>query len=393
MKANVLLAGITAAMASTAQATGLNDMLTQINIKSKQQSTSLIGDLATMKKSDMSKTGKSIHDVLIGQGRAQDIWSQYREGVPPKGSPECAKDTCCIWKHIAEDMKSSMIGSAGRCNSIARGAIRLGFHDAGGWSQKTGPHGGADGSLVLADECETRIANCGLEEICAQMRVWFDKYKQYGISMADLIQVGSNVGTVVCPLGPRVRSFVGRKDNHNPAPDGNLPTPRASADEIISMFADKTISPQGIVALLGAHSTSQQRYVYPNRTGDPQDSTPGVWDTNYFRDTMTSKPPARVVRFQSDTNLAADPRARGYYEYYGGMVGGQLAWNEAYAREYIRLSLLGVWNINDLTECTKALPNYMESFINPDEHLLQDFVNGNRDYALVPLRHGDVIPE
>ncbi|KLU91690.1 hypothetical protein MAPG_10208 [Magnaporthiopsis poae ATCC 64411] len=35
---------------------------------------------------------------------------------------------------------------------------------------------------------------------------------------------------------------------------------------------------------------------------------------------------------------------------------GQQAWNAAFAREAVRLSLLGVGNINDMTECTRALP-------------------------------------
>lgn len=391
MKLSSILAGAIAT-ASTANAyPGLDDMLAKISNVSPKQSTSLIGDLEHLPKNKLSKTGKAIHDILIGTSHGQDTWTRYWQ-VPPQDSLACARDTCCIWKHIGEEMRTAMTGTAGRCNSLARGAIRLGFHDAGGYSRKTGPYGGADGSLVLANECETRIANRGLGEICAQMRIWHTKYQKYSITMADLIQFGSNVGTVVCPLGPRVRSFIGRKDNHTAAPDGNLPKPRASADEIISMFADKSISPQGIVALLGAHTTSQQRFVYPNRTGDPQDSTPGVWDTRYFRETMESNPPQRVVKFPSDVNMANDPRTRGLFKYYGGML-GQFAWNEAYAREYVRLSLLGVHNINQLTECTKSLPDYMESFIQPDQHLLDDFLQGNRDYAAASLRSGDVIPQ
>lgn len=83
-----------------------------------------------------------------------------------------------------------MVGSAGRCNGVARQAVRMGFHDAGTWSRSTGKKGGADGSILLARECDERQENRGLLEICAQMRVWFDKYKEFGTSMADLIHGG-----------------------------------------------------------------------------------------------------------------------------------------------------------------------------------------------------------
>jgi hypothetical protein len=45
-----------------------------------------------------------------------------------------------------------------------------------------------------------------------------------------------------------------------------------------------------------------------------------------------------------------------------------------YAREYIRLSLLGVDNINSLTECTKVLPPTTTSFINKDQSLLDKWL-------------------
>ena len=73
--------------------------------------------------------------------------------------------------------------------------------------------------------------------------------------MADLIQMGATVATVTCPLGPRIRSFVGRKDNPIPSMDGLLPDVTASADSLIQLFEDKTIKPHGLAALVGAHTT------------------------------------------------------------------------------------------------------------------------------------------
>ena len=217
-----------------------------------------------------------------------------------------------------------------------------------------------------------------------QTRSWFNKYKGYGISAADLIQMGANVATVVCPLGPRTKTYVGRRDNPKPATDALLPPVDRTADFLIKLFQDKTIQPNGLVALLGAHSTAQQRFVDPRRAGDPQDSTPGVWDMLYYNETINPNAPARVFKFASDIKLAADPRmSRLFTAFAAPNNAAQLPWNlvsspqgastarsrsgphrlanmtrvrQLYAREYVRLSLLGVNNINSLTECTKVLP-------------------------------------
>ncbi|OAA48411.1 hypothetical protein NOR_01661 [Metarhizium rileyi] len=34
--------------------------------------------------------------------------------------------------------------------------------------------------------------------------------------MTDLVQSGATVGTVVCPVGPRSRAFIGQRDSHEP---------------------------------------------------------------------------------------------------------------------------------------------------------------------------------
>ena len=123
----------------------------------------------------------------------------------------------------------------------------------------------------------SRADNNGLSAIADQTNKWYTKYNQYGMSMADIIQFGANVATVVCPLGPRIRSFVGRKDNTKAGPTGLLPGEKDSASTLISLFSAKTIDAHDLVALVGAHTTSQQHFVDTSRSGDPQDSSPGVW--------------------------------------------------------------------------------------------------------------------
>jgi hypothetical protein len=41
---------------------------------------------------------------------------------------------------------------------------------------------------------------------------------------------------------------------------------------------------------------------------------------------------------------------------------GQAAWNDGFARAYVRLSILGVADISKLTDCTKVLPNAVKNF-------------------------------
>ena len=85
-----------------------------------------------------------------------------------------------------QDMVAKFRGPSGRCTAFARGAIRLGFHDAGTW-KKGMTTGGADGSMILTDEI-SRPANRGLEETVTLHKQWYAKYQQYGAGAADLVR-------------------------------------------------------------------------------------------------------------------------------------------------------------------------------------------------------------
>jgi hypothetical protein len=115
--------------------------------------------------------------------------------------------------------------------------------------------------------------NNGLQSIANQALLWS---KLFGVGVADIIQFGAAHAVVTCPLGPRTRVFVGRKDSKQAAPQGLMPSVTMSADDIISLFEDKTIQPHDLAALLGAHSTSQQFVTDKTKAGFGQDSTPGV---------------------------------------------------------------------------------------------------------------------
>jgi hypothetical protein len=191
--------------------------------------------------------------------------------------------------------------------------------------------GGADGSIILAGEL-SRVENSGISAMGDQYQTIYKKYHDDlgfdSITYADLIQMGANIATVVCPLGPRVRSWVGRPDSSNPSPPNLLPNVFSDADTLIQLFMDKTIGPDGLIALLGAHTTSQQNFVNKTRAGDPQDSTPGVWDVLYYQQTLgIAATPERVFMFPSDVALSKHPRTSPAFQAFAGQ-GGQSLWND-----------------------------------------------------------------
>ncbi|KAJ3463969.1 hypothetical protein MRS44_008755 [Fusarium solani] len=299
----------------------------------------LIGDLRTLSDSSLTRVGSDIKKILQGSG-----------------NPE-SRDR--YFGYISDELYTLFQGDSGRCSKWARYAVRMGFHDAGTWSTKTAAQGGgADGSIILAGEL-SRGENLGLQDMGKKYQEVYTKYHDNlgfdQVTYADLIQMGANIAAVTCPLGPRVRSFVGRQDSKKANPNNLLPNVNGNALYLINLFKDKTIGPDDLVALIGAHTTSQQNHVNTDRAGDPQDSTPGVWDVLFYKETIGNAP-NRVYKFQSDVALSKHPLTQPAFEAFAGGNGAQRAWNVDYARAYVRLSLLGVNNINDLTECTKVLP-------------------------------------
>ncbi|CAG7560162.1 unnamed protein product [Fusarium equiseti] len=330
---------------------------------------SLIGDLRSVSDKSLTSVGRDIKKILQGNGNPTS--RERYLGCPSMNSQRCKRDTCCVWQYISNELEARFRGEAGRCTRWARYAVRIGFHDAGTWSLKTSSQGGgADGSIILANEI-TRGENKGLEQIGEYYQTIYDKYhNKYGftqVTMADLIQMGSNIAAVTCPLGPRVRSFVGRKDSTKANIGGLLPRVDSDALTLINLFKDKTIGPDDLVALVGAHTTSQQHHINIDRDGDPQDSTPGVWDILFYQQTLDKNSPKRVYKFPSDEVLAKHPLTKPAFEAFASGSTGQAAWNVDYARAYVRLSLLGVNNINSLTECTKVLPQPVESYRHKDK--------------------------
>ncbi|KAI1188007.1 peroxidase [Nemania serpens] len=270
----------------------------------------------------LTAEGQDIKDIPQLAGDPIDHSSASYKPPGPLGSPACSKDPLCLWYYIAQEMWADFTDASG-CTELARGAIRLGFHDAAAWDV-TSPYGGADGSILLTDEI-LRPVNRGLEQIAARTREYYNKYHPYGAGMADIIQLGAIVGTVACPGGPRIRAFAGRIDDPRPAPPNKLPEPSMDAPAIIELFARKTFSASDVIALIGSHTSARQFFVDPRRAGAPLDSDPSIWDTLYYREVLTGNNKTIFI-LHSDMSLATYKETRPEWEAFAGPK-GQALWN------------------------------------------------------------------
>jgi len=100
---------------------------------------------------------------------------------------------------------------------------------------------------------------------------------------------------------------------------------KAPAEELLSLFQDKTISPHDLAALLGAHSTSKAFKQPGVAAGTPQDPTPAVWDVRYYNDTVQPTPLKGTHVFQSDIVLAKHPAMKTEWD---SFIDSQSHWDE-----------------------------------------------------------------
>ena len=77
------------------------------------------------------------------------------------------------------------------------------------------------------------------------------------------ITFASAVGLSNCHGAPRLRFFAGRPNATAPAPDGLVPAPWHSVDQILTRMADAGFSAYETVALLAAHSIATPHTIDP----------------------------------------------------------------------------------------------------------------------------------
>ncbi|KAJ7446321.1 heme peroxidase [Mycena latifolia] len=280
-----------------------------------------------------------------------------------------SSSSCCVWYNVLDDIQANLF-EGGICGEDAHDALRLSFHDAIGYSPKlTGQRkwggGGADGSLIKFSKTELGYgANEGLDEIVGDEKIFADKY---GVSYGDMIQFAAAVSVRNCAGGPRIAFMAGRPNATAAAPDNLVPEASDSVDKMLARVGDAGLSPEELVDLLASHSIGLQEHIDPTISGTPFDSTPAVFDTNFYLETLLrgtlwpgsgphngqEKSPFRgELRLQSDWALARDSRTSCHWQ---SFLNNQDRMMDRFATAMAKMALLGQ-NVNSLHDCSEVIP-------------------------------------
>jgi hypothetical protein len=250
-------------------------------------------------------------------------------GLAPRQYSTCPS----IWTTVASDLQGVFSG----CGREAHGAIRAPFHDC--------INNGCDGSLITQGECG-RSENAGLQDTCNLLLSWTNKYN---VSAADMIQFAAATAIAVCPLGPRVQALVGRRDGTKPAPEGQVPGSRDPVPKILGAFAEKGFSPEDVVALLGTHSVAVQVFDDPSQAGKSLDTTPSVYDTKFYQETIDGTAPYTL---ESDKKLS---KAEVTSHTWSNFASSTDEWSSAFVSAWNRFAVIGN-DVGSLVDCTSVIP-------------------------------------
>jgi hypothetical protein len=115
------------------------------------------------------------------------------------------------------------------------------------------------------------------------------------------------------------------------------------------MFQSRGLSTTDLAALIGAHTAAKQFTVDPARAGAPTDTTPGQWDTLFYKQTIDKSAPFII---KSDENLLATKQVGAAMKRFAQDKQG---WNAAFSQGMAKLELLGARK-SQLVDCTGMLP-------------------------------------
>ncbi|KAI8969784.1 manganese-dependent peroxidase [Trametes punicea] len=293
-----------------------------------------------------------------------------------------ANAACCVLFAVREDIQQNLF-DGGECGEDVHESLRLTFHDAIGISQSMARAGvfgggGADGSIAIFEDIETNFhANLGVDEIIDEQKPFVARSN---ISVADFIQFAGAIGVSNCPGAPRLDVFLGRKDATQPAPDLTVPEPFDNVTHILERFADAgDFTPAEVVALLVSHTIAAADHVDPTIPGTPFDSTPELFDSQFFIETLLKgtlfpgtagnqgevmSPLRGELRLQSDSELARDERTAcewqsfvsTYQTFHLISTNNQAKIQSAFKAAFRKMTVLGS-NVNDLIDCSDVVPN------------------------------------
>ncbi|KAJ7077677.1 heme peroxidase [Mycena belliarum] len=283
-----------------------------------------------------------------------------------------ASGTCCVWYNVLDDIQANLF-EGGICGEDAHDALRLSFHDAIGYSpaltrQGKFGGGGADGSLIAFASTElTYASNEGLDDIVHDEKRFADKW---GVSYGDIVQFAAAVSVRNCAGGPRIPFLAGRPNATRAAPDGLVPHAADSVGKMLGRVGDAGLSGEELVDLMAAHSIGVQEHVDPTIEGMPFDSTPEIFDTNFYLETLlrgtlwpgsgphpgqAESPFRGQFRLQSDAALARDPRTACHWQ---SFVHDQPRMQTRFAAAMAKMALLGhaPAALRALHDCSEVIP-------------------------------------
>ncbi|KAJ6583482.1 heme peroxidase [Mycena vulgaris] len=280
-----------------------------------------------------------------------------------------SSSTCCVWYKVLDDIQANLF-EGGTCDDFAHDALRLSFHDAIGYSPGMAGKGifgggGADGSLIEFASTELSYhANDGLEEIVAEEKALADKY---GVSYGDIVQFAAAVSVRNCAGGPRISFMAGRANATQAAPDGLVPAPYDSVTTMLARVGDAGLTPEELIDLLASHSIGVQDHVDPTIPDTPFDTTPAVFDTNFYLETLLRgtvwpgdgahtgevKAPIKTeLRLQSDYALSRDSRTSCHWQ---SFVNNQDRMMTRFATAMAKMALIGQ-TARSLQDCSEVIP-------------------------------------
>ncbi|KAF2682164.1 class II peroxidase [Lentithecium fluviatile CBS 122367] len=238
-----------------------------------------------------------------------------------------------VWTDVGTDLRSILV-SDGTCTDSARAAIRLAFHDCF--------PGSCDGSVIVANECTTRVENAQMVDICGTLG---DKATSFNVSTADMIQFAAAIGIASCTGGPVTSFYAGRTDNTTANPTGQLDGPNTDAATLVAHFAAKGFSITEMVALAGAHTIGRQL------DSSAMDSTVGEWDSSFYGEVANGSTanPLNSDRFLSNSS---DTSAQ-----WSSVGASSSSFESAFVPAMEKMSLLGN-DKSSLTDCSDVVKSY-----------------------------------
>ncbi|KAJ7617229.1 putative versatile peroxidase, partial [Roridomyces roridus] len=277
-----------------------------------------------------------------------------------------ANAACCALFPVLDDIQNNMF-AGDTCSDAAHTALRVAFHDAIGFSTTQKSFGtGADGSIFIFATTELGYdANLGIADAFNLEAPFIQKHN---ISVADFIQFAATVSLTKCPGILQPPFMFGRKDATAAAPEGTVPEPFQSVDTILSRMADAGFTPAEVVALLASHSIAGADDVDPSASGLPFDSTPSLFDTQFFVETQlrgtlfpgsggnqgeVESPIAGEIRLESDSNLARDPATACLWQ---ANVNNQAHMAQSFQAAFAKMSNLGQTGLVDCSDVIPAPP-------------------------------------